>query len=132
MEKIYVELYSLRKSLNATEIEIGSENESQLKRIRKPLLLLYQKEPLIEKLRKCLCLFDKIRKRTKKVFQKIFLIQNLRTFFKFWLLFLKVLKTKITSCQTLRRPSWFLLRKFCVTLSQQLRGLNISRFLEEI
>ena len=82
------------------EIEMNSENESQLKRIRKPPLLLSQKESMAKKVKKYPCLFDKSRKTYKErnVFQKNFLIQN------FWS-FLKVLKTKITSCQTLRGPS---------------------------
>ena len=40
VEKIFVELYYLKKRFNKLEIEIDSENESQLKRISKPPLLL--------------------------------------------------------------------------------------------
>ena len=36
VEKIYVDLYSLLERFNKMEMEIDSENESQLKRIRKP------------------------------------------------------------------------------------------------
>ena len=46
---------------------MDSENESQLKRIRKPPLLLSQEESLVKKVKKCPCLFDKCqKKRTKK------------------------------------------------------------------
>ena len=53
------------------EIEIDSENESQLKRIRKPPLLLSQEESLAEKVKKHPCLFDKSQKTYKErnVFQ---------------------------------------------------------------
>ena len=54
------------------EIEMDSENESQLKRIRKPPLLLSQEESLAEKVKKYPCLFDKCQKTYKErdVFQK--------------------------------------------------------------
>ena len=59
-EKIYVELYylNLKERFNKLEIEIDSENESQLKRIRKPPLLLSQEESLAEKVKKYPYLFD--------------------------------------------------------------------------
>ena len=41
------------------EIEIDSENESRLKKIRKPPLLLSHEESLAKKVKKYLCLFDK-------------------------------------------------------------------------
>ena len=44
VEQIYVELYSLKERFNKIEIEMDSENESQLKRIWKPQLLLSQKK----------------------------------------------------------------------------------------
>ena len=56
--KIYVELYYLKERLSKMEIEIDSENESQLKRIRKSPLLLSQEESLAEKFKKYPCLFD--------------------------------------------------------------------------
>ena len=67
------------------EIEIGSENEIQLKRIRKPPLLLNQEESLVEQLKKCPWLFDKsqITYKERDAFQNIFLIQNLRFFSRF-------------------------------------------------
>ena len=40
----------------------------------------------------------------KRRLSKIYAVQNLRSFFTFWLLFFEVLKTK-TTCQTLRPPS---------------------------
>ena len=69
-------------------VKIDSENENYLKRIRKPPLLLGQEKSLAEKVKKYPCLFDKSR------FSKIFLTQNLRYFFTFWLLLLEVLKQK--------------------------------------
>ena len=56
--KIYVELYYLKERWSKMEIEIDSENESQLKRIRKSPLLLSQEESLAEKVKKYPCLFD--------------------------------------------------------------------------
>ena len=44
------------------EIKMDSENQSQLKRIRKPPLLLSQEESLTEKVKKYPCLFDKSQK----------------------------------------------------------------------
>ena len=49
MEKIYEELYYLKERFNKIEIDIDSVNESQLKRIRKPPLLLTQEESPAEK-----------------------------------------------------------------------------------
>ena len=48
-----------------------SENESQLKRIRKPSLLLSQEESLSQKVKKYPCLFDKSQKtyRERDVFR---------------------------------------------------------------
>lgn len=69
-------LYSLKEKFNKMEIEIDSENESQLKRTRKPPLLLGQEKSLAAKV-KNKSLFDKSR------FSKIFLTQNLRYFFTF-------------------------------------------------
>ena len=43
-----------------------SENESQLKRIRKPSLLLSQEESLSQKVKKYPCLFDKSQKTYKE------------------------------------------------------------------
>ena len=48
------------------EIEIDSENEIQLKRIRKPPLLLSQEKSLAEKVKKYPCLFDESQRFTKK------------------------------------------------------------------
>ena len=47
-------------------IKIDPENESQLKRIRKPPLLLSQEESLAEIVKKYPCLFGKRQKTTKK------------------------------------------------------------------
>ena len=54
------------------EIEMDSENESQLKIIKKPLILLRQEVSLAEKVKKCPCLFDKSQKTYKErdLFQK--------------------------------------------------------------
>ena len=76
VEKIYVELYSLKERFNEMKIEMDTENENQLKRIRKPPLLLGQEKSLAAKV-KNKSLFDKSR------FSKIFLTQNLRYFFTF-------------------------------------------------
>ena len=77
------------------EIEMDTENESQLKKFTKPPLLLSQEESLAEKVEKYPCLFDESQNACKErdVLQKYFLIQKLRSLF-------EVLKTKITSCQT--------------------------------
>ena len=89
------------------EIKMNSENESQLTRIRKPPLFLTEEESLAKEVEKYPYLFDKNQKAYKEryVFPKIFLVQNLRFFFPFRLLFIEVLKAKITVCQTLRCPS---------------------------
>ena len=107
----------LKERFNKMEIEMDSENKSQLKRMRKSPLLLNQEESLVKKVKKYPCLFDKCQGnvQTKRRFSKIFL-QNLSSFFTFSLLFFEVLKTKITSCQNLRCPSSFQLSKFCVTI----------------
>ena len=47
--KIYIELYFLKEKFNKMEINMDSENESQLKRIRKPPLLLSHEESLVKK-----------------------------------------------------------------------------------
>ena len=82
VEKINVELYYLKERFNKMEIGIDSENENQLKRIRKPPLVLSQEESLVEKVKKYLCLFDRSQKTNKeRHFLKIFLIQNLCSIF---------------------------------------------------
>ena len=77
---------------------MNSEKESQLKRIRKSSFLLSQEKSLAEKVKKYPYLFNKSQKSQKKqtFFKHIYHV--LTTFF-------EVLKTKITSCQTLCRPS---------------------------
>ena len=65
-EKVYVELYYLKERFNKIEIEIGSKNESQLKRFRKPSLLLTQEESLAEKVKKYPFLLDKSQKTYKE------------------------------------------------------------------
>ena len=66
MEKIYVELRSVKERFNKREIEIDSGNESQLEGIRKPPLLLSQEESLAEKVKKYPRLFDKSQKMCKE------------------------------------------------------------------
>ena len=58
-----------------------SENESQLKRIRKPSLLLSQEESLSQKVKKYPCLFDKSQKTYKErdVFRS-YLVLNIMTY----------------------------------------------------
>ena len=51
VEKTYVERYSLKERFNKMEIEIDAKNGSQLKRTRKPPLLLSQKESLAEQVK---------------------------------------------------------------------------------
>ena len=89
------------------EIEMDSENESQLKRFRKPTLLLSQEESLAEKIKKYPCLFDKSQKTYKErdISQKISLSETFALFSRFDYFFFEVLKTKITSYNTLRCPS---------------------------
>ena len=67
------------------EIEIGSENESQLKRFEKLPLLLSQEEPLAEKVKKYPCLFDKIQKTNKEryISQKFSLSKTFALFSRF-------------------------------------------------
>ena len=107
LEKIYVELYSLKEKFSKTEIKIDSENESQVKRIRKPPLSLSQEESLARKVKKYPCLFDKSQKMYKErdAFQKFSLSKTFALFSRFDYFFSEVLKTKIISCQTLRLPS---------------------------
>ena len=81
------------------EMEIDSENESQLKRIRKPPLLLSQEGSVGEIVKKYPCLSDKSRKRSlpvvsKRHFSKIFLILNLSFFFHVLTPIFRSLKTK--------------------------------------
>ena len=52
-------LYYLKERFNKMKIEIDSENESQMKRIRKPALLLSQEESPAKKVEKYHCLFGK-------------------------------------------------------------------------
>ena len=75
------------------KIKIGSENESQLKRIRKLSLLFSQEGSLAPKVKKYSYLFNKSQKKYEErgVFEKVFLIQNLRSLFTFWVLFFEVL-----------------------------------------
>ena len=82
--KIYIELYSIKERFNKIEIEMYSENESQLKRITKPPILLNQEESLVEIFKKYPCLFGKSEKTYKErdVFQKYLVIQSFRSFFK--------------------------------------------------
>ena len=67
------------------EIEIDSENKSQLKRIRKSPFLLIQEESLAEKVEKYHFLFDDNQKTYKErdISQKIFLIEDLYSIFTF-------------------------------------------------
>ena len=67
------------------EIEIDSEYESQLKRIRKPPPLLSQEESLAEKVKKYPCLFDKSQKTYKErdISQKFSLSKTFALFFTF-------------------------------------------------
>ena len=87
--------------------KMDSENESHLKRIRKPPLLLSQEESLAEKVKKYPCLFGKRQKTYKKrnVSQKFSLSKTFTLFSRFESFFIEVLKTKMTSCQILCRPS---------------------------
>ena len=82
---------------------MDSENENQLKRIRKPPFLLNQEESVAEKIKKYLCLFDKGQKKYKErdVFQKFSLSKTFGLFSRFEYFFSEVLKTKIASSQTL-------------------------------
>ena len=79
---------------------MDSENKSQLKRIRKPPLLLTHEESLAEKVLKYPCLFDESQKTYKErdVFQKISLSKTFALFSCFGYFIFEVLKTKITSC----------------------------------
>ena len=108
------------KTYTKMQIEKDLENENQLKRMRKPPTLIDPRgitDHWPKKLRNILACLTKVKNaQRKRRFSKMFLIQNLRPFFTFWLLLFRSLKTKITSCQTLRRPYWFRLSKFCVTI----------------
>ena len=55
------------------EIEMDSENENQLKEIRKPPLLLSQEESFSKEIKKYPCLFDKSQRTYKErdVIQKV-------------------------------------------------------------
>ena len=94
------------------------ENESQLKRISKPPPLLSQRKLLAEKIKKYPCLLDKSQKNIQKseVLQRFSLSKSFALFSRFDYLFFEVLKTKIKSSQTLRRPSWFELSEICLTI----------------
>ena len=119
MEKIYEELYYLKERFNKIEIDIDSVNESQLKRIRKPPLLLTQEESPAEKVKKYLCLFNKSQKTYKEwdVSQKFSLSKTFTFFSSFGYIFFEFLKTKVASYQTLCCRFWFQLSKFCVTIT---------------
>ena len=64
---------------------MDSENESQLKRFRKPPLLLSQEESLAEKFKKYHCLFDKNQKtyKEREISQKISLSETFALFSRF-------------------------------------------------
>ena len=66
VDKIFLQLYDLNERFNKMEIEMDSQNESHLKRSRKPPLLLSQEESLAEKVKKYPSLFYKSQKTTKK------------------------------------------------------------------
>ena len=84
VEKIYVDIYYFKERFNKMEIEIDSENKSQLKRIRKSPFLLIQEESLAEKVEKYHFLFDNNQKTYKeRHFSKIFLIEDLYSIFTF-------------------------------------------------
>ena len=82
-------LHYLKKSYNKMEIEIDSQNQSQLNRIRKSPFLLIQEDSLAKNFKKYPCLFYKSQKNIprKRHFSKTFLIQDLCSFYTFWLLF---------------------------------------------
>ena len=83
VKKIYVVLYFLKERINKMEVEMDSENESQLKRIKKSPLLLNQKESVTEKVKKkILVCLTKVSFNVQKcdIFQYVFLIQNLEFF----------------------------------------------------
>ena len=67
------------------EIEMNSENESHLTRIRKPPLFLTQEESLAKEVEKYPCLFDKNQKAYKErdVFQKFSLFKTFPLFSRF-------------------------------------------------
>ena len=106
------------KKKKKKKIRMDWENESQLKRISKPLPLLSQEKLLAEKVKKYPCLLDKSQKNIQKseVLQRFSLSKSFALFSRFNYLFFEVLKTKIKSSQTLRRPSWFELSEICLTI----------------
>ena len=112
VEKIYVELCSLKGRFNKVEIYMVSENESQLKRIRKPPLLLSQEKCMAEKV--ILPIWQNVKKRSKKetFFEKFSLAKTLALFSRFEYFFFWSFKNKINIMLTLPRPSWFQLSKF--------------------
>ena len=125
----------LKERFNKIEIEIDSEYKSQLKRFRKPPLLLSQEESLAKEVKKYPCLFDKSQKMYKErdIYQTfsisktfLLLLHVFNTFF------FEVVKTKITSYQTLWYPFCFQLSNFCVTIIATITFVIISRFLDEI
>ena len=67
------------------EIEMNSENESQLTRIRKPPLFLTEEESLAKEVEKYPYLFDKNQKAYKErdVFQKFSLFKTFALFSRF-------------------------------------------------
>ena len=115
VEKSYVELYSIKERFNKIEIETDLENESQLKRIRKPPLLLSQEESLAEKFKKYPSLLDKTYKE-RDVLQKFSLNKSFALFSRF-VYFFRSIRIKITSCQTLGCPS-------CVTIIATIAGCD--------
>ena len=123
----------MKERFNKVEIEIDSEYKSQLKRFRKPPLLLSKKNHLPIKLRNILACLTKAKKCTKKdTFIKLFLYPKLLLFLHVFNAFSEVVKTKITSYQTLRYPSCFHLSKFCATIIAKFTFVTISRFLDKI
>ena len=66
VERIYVDIYYFKERFHKMEIEIDSENKSQLKRIRKSPFLLIQEESLAEKVEKYHFLFDDNQKTYKE------------------------------------------------------------------
>ena len=90
------------------KIEMDSENGNQLKRIRKSPLLLSQEESLTEKGKIYPCLFDKNQKTYEgnRRFPKTFsLSETFAQFSRFDYFLFEVLKSKTTSCRTLRSLS---------------------------
>ena len=88
VDKIYEELYYLKERFNKMEIEIDSENESQLKRKTSTPV----EESLAEKVKKCPCLFDKSKKTHKErhISQKSSLSKTFAHFSRFDYFFFEV------------------------------------------